>query len=77
MVMKLWIEKYFTDSWVFPDLLESAQKFISGTTSTDDPPETVPISVVHELKGILEATIQVCNRNFLPRAFDFSNAQEV
>lgn len=57
--MKLWLEKYFSDAWVYPDLIESALKFVSGTTSSDEPPETIPISVVHELKSILESLIKV------------------
>lgn len=57
--MQLWLEKYFSDAWVFPDLINSALKFISATTSTDDPPETIPISIVHELKSTLEIISKV------------------
>lgn len=57
--MVCWLKNQFTDFWMYPDVIDAASQFANEISSSDDPPETLPISEIMELKETMD---YLCDR---------------
>lgn len=63
------MKSQFTDFWKYPDVVDTTSQFVSEISSSDDPPETLPISEIMELKETLDNLCKNFKSPDLPHSY--------